>query len=84
MESTKLLCIPQTHEPAKVVGFNVGVGDSVSKLTPVLTYEYKEKYQDKEGLVGEDVALLKALKKAPDAAGYMTKREYLRSPFEGK
>ncbi|KAJ1667199.1 CTD phosphatase Fcp1 [Coemansia sp. RSA 1646] len=84
MESTKLLCIPQNHEPAKVVGFSVNVGDSVTKLAPVLIYEYKEKFQEGNESIGEDSALLKALKKAPDAAGYLTKREYLRSPFEGK
>ncbi|KAJ1906154.1 CTD phosphatase Fcp1 [Coemansia sp. IMI 209127] len=84
MESTKLLCIPQTREPAKVVGFSVSVGDSVEKLAPVLIYEYKEKFQEGNESVGEDSALLKALKKTPDAAGYLTKRAYLRSPFEGK
>ncbi|KAJ2550355.1 CTD phosphatase Fcp1 [Coemansia sp. RSA 1933] len=84
MESTKLLCIPQTHEPAKVVGFSVSVGDSVTKLAPVLIYEYKERFQEGNEAIGEDPALLKALKKTPDAAGYLTKRAYLRSPFEGK
>ncbi|KAI9505277.1 hypothetical protein BX070DRAFT_189002, partial [Coemansia spiralis] len=71
METTELLCIPRRHEPAKIVEFMVGSGDTVTKMAPVLIYEYKEKASPNDDSIVEDT-------------GYLTKREYLRSPFEGK
>ncbi|KAJ2490634.1 CTD phosphatase Fcp1 [Coemansia sp. RSA 2050] len=82
METTNLLGVPRLHDPATIVEIKVSAGDSVSKQGPLLVYEHKVKYDP--ALAGsEDRDLLKALKKSVDSDGYINKREFLRTPFDG-
>lgn len=83
MESTNSLGIPKRHEPAKITDIHVKLRDSVEKQTPLLVYEYRTKF-DPQLPEFEDAVLLKALSKNVDAQGFISRREYLRSPFEGE
>ncbi|KAJ2450517.1 CTD phosphatase Fcp1 [Coemansia sp. RSA 2336] len=82
MDNKKSLGIPKRHEPATVVEFKVGEGDSVDRQAPLLVYEYKKQIteQDPEAL---DLAVFKALNKQANADGTYSLREFLRTPFEG-
>ncbi|KAJ2115178.1 CTD phosphatase Fcp1 [Coemansia sp. RSA 922] len=82
MESTNALGVPRQHEPATIVDIKVSTGDSVAKQVPLLVYEHKVKY-DPALAESEDRNLLKALKKNADSDGYISKREFLRTPFDG-
>ncbi|ORX74798.1 FCP1-like phosphatase [Linderina pennispora] len=83
MEAVNTIVIPRRHEPAKVVEFKVTVDDVVDKDTPLLTYEYRVKV-DPNQPVSSDPVLEQALRRTIDKDGYMKKREYLRSPLDGK
>ncbi|KAJ2719183.1 CTD phosphatase Fcp1 [Coemansia sp. Benny D115] len=83
MESAYWLQVAKRHSPAKIVEIKVSVGDELAKNSPVLTYEFKEKYMG-EDPESRDNVLLKALHKEVDAEGFIKKREYLRTPYEGK
>ncbi|KAJ2396987.1 CTD phosphatase Fcp1, partial [Coemansia sp. RSA 2603] len=76
--------IPRRHSPAKVVEIKVHMDDTVQKQTPLLIYEYKEKYVPSAEKEEEDLELVRTLHKKVDSEGYIQKREYLRSPFEGR
>ncbi|KAJ2749128.1 hypothetical protein GGI19_005816, partial [Coemansia pectinata] len=82
MESTNALGVPRQHEPATIVDIKVSTGDSVAKQAPLLVYEHKVKY-DPASAESQDRDLLKALNKSVDSDGYVNKREFLRTPFEG-
>ncbi|KAJ2865447.1 CTD phosphatase Fcp1 [Coemansia aciculifera] len=82
MESTNALGVPRQHEPATIVDIKVSTGDSVAKQAPLLVYEHKVKY-DPASAESQDRDLLKALNKSVDSDGYVSKREFLRTPFEG-
>ncbi|KAJ2331196.1 CTD phosphatase Fcp1, partial [Coemansia sp. RSA 2671] len=82
METTNSLGVPRLHEPATIVEIKVSAGDSVAKQGPLLVYEHRVKY-DPASAGSEDRDLLKALKKSVDSDGYINKREFLRTPFEG-
>ncbi|KAJ1939171.1 CTD phosphatase Fcp1, partial [Kickxella alabastrina] len=83
MEAAHWLQVPRRHAPAKVVDILVNTGDQIQRDTPILTYEYREKYMSHKP-EAHDPELMKALRKSVDAEGFIKKREYLRSPFEGK
>ncbi|KAJ2742128.1 CTD phosphatase Fcp1 [Coemansia sp. BCRC 34301] len=82
MEATNALGVPRRHEPATIIEIKVSKADSVAKQTPLLIYEHKVKF-DPTSADSQDRSLLKALKKSVDQDGYVGKREFLRSPFEG-
>ncbi|KAJ2467407.1 CTD phosphatase Fcp1 [Coemansia sp. RSA 2322] len=79
MESTNGVSVPQQHVPATVVEIKVSTGDLVAKQAPLLIYEHKVKYDPNLHL-----DMLNKLKKKVDSSGYFSKREMLRSPYEGK
>ncbi|KAJ2157169.1 CTD phosphatase Fcp1 [Coemansia sp. RSA 552] len=81
MDNIKSLGIPRRHHPAKIVEVKVQAGDRVEKLAPLLTYEYREKPDPDDPAAQQ---LLKALHKRVAEDGTYGKREYLRTPFEGK
>ncbi|KAI8323876.1 hypothetical protein GQ54DRAFT_257458, partial [Martensiomyces pterosporus] len=83
MEAVNAISIPRRHEPAKIVELKVGDGDSVEKDTPLLLYEYRRKV-DPDAPLSTDPVLDQVLRKSVDASGFMSKREYLNAPFDGK
>ncbi|KAJ2631658.1 CTD phosphatase Fcp1, partial [Coemansia sp. RSA 1694] len=82
MESTNALGVPRRHEPATIIEIKVSNGDTVAKQTPLLVYEHRVKF-DLTSADSQDRDLLKALNKSVDKDGFINKREFLRSPFEG-
>ncbi|KAJ2635444.1 CTD phosphatase Fcp1 [Coemansia sp. RSA 1286] len=82
MNAAEWIQIPRRHSPATIVELKVSVGDQVKKQTPLLIYEFKEKYQPPKDT--EDLELIKELHKKIDADGFINKREFLSSPFEGQ
>ncbi|KAJ1719339.1 CTD phosphatase Fcp1 [Coemansia erecta] len=84
METPNWIQIPRRHSPAEVVEIKVHVDDTVHKQSPLLIYEYKEKYVPSAEEDEEDLELVRALHKKVDSEGYIKKREYLRSPFDGR
>ncbi|KAJ2878436.1 CTD phosphatase Fcp1, partial [Coemansia asiatica] len=83
MNAAEWIQIPRRHSPATIVELKVNVGDQVKKKTPLLIYEFKEKYIPQKD-AEDDLDLIKALHKRVDANGYIKKREFLSSPFEGQ
>ncbi|KAJ2716494.1 CTD phosphatase Fcp1 [Coemansia spiralis] len=83
MSTSRQLGVPRAHQPATVVGVQVKRGDQVDKQAPLLVYEYRAKL-DMNDPTSPDHELVRDLRKEVAADGTFSKREYLRSPFEGE
>ncbi|KAJ1828161.1 CTD phosphatase Fcp1 [Coemansia sp. RSA 2599] len=83
MNAAEWIQIPRRHSPATIVELKVSVGDQVKKQTPLLIYEFKERYKPPKD-AEDDLEILNALHKKVDSDGLIRKREFLSSPFEGQ